>query len=262
MFNCLIRTVIIMLLCLGVVIASGCANGVYVGPERDVPAEQMLKQVSQSIGPDERIVAMVNIDVETAQGRYPVKAAIILQRPSYVRLELMPVIGPPDLFLTATPSEMKIFIPSRGEFYVGKPTSRNLERFLPWSLGIDDMVMILSGTYPSLPGGKPSYETFMEGDLFCVNMKSTLGESQTLWFTKEWRLLKLIRRGINHQEIYQSQYEDFAPDTRLAGKITIHIYNIATALSVRYSDVRMESSKDLSIFDLTVPPGSKIIQMN
>jgi hypothetical protein len=77
-------------------------------------------------------VATAEIDLKTEQGHYPVRAALIMQKPSYLRLEILPVIGTPDLYLAATPDHLQIFIPSREEFYSGKPSAENLARFLPW----------------------------------------------------------------------------------------------------------------------------------
>ena len=217
--------------------------------------------MTPAISADERIVATAHIDVVSPQGHYPVRAALILQKPSYLRLELLPVIGTPDFFLTATPSEMKIFIPSRGEFYSGKPSARNMAHFLPWSIGVEDMVMIFSGSYPPLAGTRLFYESYPDDHLFCVNMKSDAGDSQLLWFTKEGMLAKLIRKSMDGREIYSALYEDYEPGGRLAGKITLLMADAYTSVSVRYADVHIEMSKDKSVFDLPVPPGGKIIQM-
>ena len=248
-----------LLAVLWILAVGGCAGKGVLAP--DASSEKPPVMI-QAIRENERIIATAHIDVVSAQGHYPVKAALILQKPSYLRFELLPVIGTPDLFLTATPSEMNIFIPSKGEFYSGKPTARNLAHFLPWSLGIGDMVMIFSGAYPSLSGNKVSYENSHEDQALNVSMKSTSGESQVVWFTKEGRISKLIRRGMDGKEIYRAFYEDYPPDARLAGKITIRMADELTSISVRYSDVLIETAGDRSVFELTAPAGSKIIQLN
>jgi len=247
---------LLAILCL---VVCGCA-----GKEGLVPdvSFQQPPVLIQDIRENERITATANIDVVSAQGHYPVKAALILQKPSYLRFELLPVIGTPDLFLTATPSEMKIFVPSRGEFYSGKPTARNVEHFLPWALGIEDMVMIFSGAYPMLSGNKVSYENSREDDLPMVSMISISGESQVVRFTKEGRISRLIRRGVDGKELYSAFYEDYPPGARLAGKITVRMADDLTTISVRYSDVRIETASDRSVFELTAPAGCKIIQLN
>jgi hypothetical protein len=237
----------------------GCAGKAGLAPGASFEKPPVM---AQAILENERIVATAHIDVVSARGHYPVRAALILQQPSYLRFELLPVIGTPDLILTATPAEMKIFVPSRGEFYSGKPTARNLALFLPWSMGIEDLVMIFSGACPLLSGSKVSYENNREDQLPNVMMKSTSGESQVVSFTKEGRISKLIRRGTDGREIYQAFFEDYPPDARLAGKITIRMADELTSISVRYSDVQIETAGDRSVFELTAPAGSKIIHMN
>ena len=44
------------------------------------------------------VKAIARIEVTTPEGRYPLKAVLVLKRPSSLRLESIPLIGPADLF--------------------------------------------------------------------------------------------------------------------------------------------------------------------
>src|SRR5512136_1786945 len=46
------------------------------------------------------IKAIARIEVNAPAGRYPLKVALALWRPSSLRLESIPLIGPADFFLT------------------------------------------------------------------------------------------------------------------------------------------------------------------
>ncbi|MEE9911889.1 MAG: DUF4292 domain-containing protein [Deltaproteobacteria bacterium] len=210
----------------------------------------------------DRIATLAQIDLMTAQGHYPIRAVLILQRPSYLRLEMMPVIGTPDFFLAATPDEMKIFIPSRNEFYSGKPSAGNLARFLPWSFAVEEIVMILSSTYPPLAGSPVSYERYPEDGLLRVEMKTPSGPSQTIWMEKNSRPARLIRYDTGGREVYRVRYEDYAEGSVFAEKISIQWADHVTSVSVQYSDLKVEKASDLSVFTLPVPAGSKIIQLD
>lgn len=262
MFDCFISGKRILIALFLTAVACGCVSKVSVAPAPAVSPEKTLMRLSQAVTLDDRIVATANIDVVTAQGHYPIRTALILQKPSYLRIELLPVIGTPDFFLAATPDEMKIFIPSRAEFYMGKPTAVNVAHFLPWALNIQDIVMIFSGAYPPLSGNKLSYEGYAEDSLLRLAMFTPVGDSQTLWVEKNGRIVKLVRRAEDGREVYSVLYEDYEPGSRLARKITIKMADSATSLTVKYTDVEIEKATDLSVFQLPVPIGMKIIKMD
>jgi hypothetical protein len=250
----------IMMVVLLSALACGCAGKTVVVPS--VPPEKILEIISRTINETDRIVATAQIDLMTAQGHYPIRAALILQKPSYLRLEMLPVIGTPDFFLTATPDDMRIFIPSRGEFYSGKPSTENLTRFLPLALNIEDIVMIFSGAYPTLAGKNLSYESYAEASLLRVDRKVPGGGSQIIWMEKNGRMAKLIRNGSDSREIYQVQYEDYEQGSPFAGRITIKMADQVTSISVKYTDIKIEKATDLSIFELPVPAGIKTILLD
>jgi len=243
----------IMVLCL-LALTCGCAGKAVMESGRPPDA---LERIPRAIQKTDRIVATAQIELTTAEGRYPVRAALILQRPSYLRLEMLPVIGTPDLFLTATPDEMRIFIPSRGEFYTGKPSAENVARFLPWALNVEDIVMILSGAYPVPAGENISCERFAEGRLLRTDMKNPSGFLQKVWAMQNGSVTKFIRYGPDGKETYQVQYEDYAPSSPLAETINIQWADNKMSVCIKYSDWKVEKATDGSVFELPVPAGMK-----
>jgi len=175
---------------------------------------------------------------------------------------MLPVIGTPDFFLSATPREMRIWIPSRGEFYVGEPSAENMSRFLPWTLNLEDLVMILSGSFPPLGGAHLSYGHSAEGGGLRVDMKTVSGSSQTIWMENSGRLTRLIRYGSDGKEVYSVRYEDYPPGLSLARKILIQWADNTMSAFVEYSDVNIEEAADLSVFTLPAPDGAKVIRLD
>lgn len=249
---------ILMVLAFSMLIA-GCAGKTIFGDSGLSPGKS-LEIVSRTIDETDRIVATAQMELTTAQGYYPVRVALILQKPSWLRLEMLPVIGTPDFFLTATPDVMRIFIPSRNEFYSGKPSAENLARFLPWAFNIEDIVMIFSGTYPRLPGG--NFKQHMEDTLLCLEMTAPGGDSQTIWLAQNGQPSKLVRKGADGKEIYHVKYEDYTSGNPVARIITVKMADQVTSISVKYSDINIEKATDMSIFTLPVSAGIKTIQMD
>ncbi len=250
---------ILMVLAFSMLIA-GCAGKEIFGS--GMPREKSLEIVYRTIDETDRIIATAQMELTTAQGYYPVRVALILQKPSWIRLEMLPVIGTPDFFLTATPDEMRIFIPSQGEFYSGKPSAENLARFLPWSFNIEDIVMIFSGTYPRLPGGNLSQKQHMEDALLCLEMTVPGGDSQTIWLAQNGQPSKLVRKGADGKEIYHVQYEDYISGNPVARRITVKMADRVMSIAVKFSEITIEKATDMSIFTLPVAAGIKTIQMD
>ena len=228
----------------------------------DITAEKHLAAIAGVVTPDKTLSAIAQIDLVTKQGYQHVRAAIAVKKPSYLRLELLPVIGTPDFFLTATPGQMSIFIPSRGEYYQGAPTGSNLSKFLPWNFNIEDVVMIFSGMYPTLPGKDLVSQSYREGNFLRIEMKTKSGDSQTILVGGKSRLYKYKRKDKSGKEIYSVRYEDYEPEIGIAGKITIKMADGINSLSIKYSDLKIETTADLSIFELPVPEGIKIISLH
>jgi hypothetical protein len=225
-----------------------------------ISAGDMRALCSGWLDQDDILKALVKIDFITADGYYPAKAALIVKRPSYLRLELLPVIGVPDFVLASTPEKMSIFIPSKKELYSGLPTGSNLKRFLPWPIEIEDMVMIFTGTFPSFKEKNVSYQSFQEKNLWRLEMKVPSGRSQIGWMQGENKLHKIILKNENGEDVYTVKY--IYDDARsVPEKITISMADGKTSLSVEYSDVEIEKSTDLSVFNLVIPADVKEIPL-
>ena len=236
----------------------GCAGQAIVYP--DSPSEKIPTTIfSGPIAEDDVVSAIVDINLTSPEGYYPTKAALIIKKPSYLRLEMLPVIGTPDFLLAASPEKMSIFIPSKENFYYGQPTGANLRKFIHWQFNIEDIVMIFAGTYPSLKEKDISYQSYREKKILRTEMKAPSGCSEIFWVGENNRLFKIVRNDENGKEIYTVRYfYDEAPPT-LPEKITISMADGITLLSVKFSDIRIEKATDLSIFDLPIPANVNVI---
>ena len=246
----------ILFLIIVVTLNVACARQVII--PNDSSIEKNLFTISSTVSETDILSAAAEIDLVSPGGYYPARAALIIKKPSYLRLELFPPIGPPDFFLATTPHEMKILLPAKGEFYQGKPTGHNLSRFLPWQFNIEDIVAIFAGTYPPLTGDI-AYLRYPEGNNLRIEMKAQSGISQTVWIGPAGRLSKFVRYDENGKALYSAEFTDHEEGNSIACKITVSIADGVTSITVKYSDLKIEKAKDLSIFDLPVPAGFKTI---
>jgi hypothetical protein len=242
------------------VLASGCLQQIVIYP--DYLPEKILASISSNVAEDDILSAIAQIDLVTIHDYQPARAVVIIKKPLYLRLEMLPVIGTPDFFLAVSPEKMSIFIPSEGEFYRGLPTVANLERFLPWQFNIEDIVMIFSGTYPSLKEKAIAYQSYREKNFLRIEMKAQSGCSQIIWVDENSRLRKLVRNDEQGKEIYNVKYDRYDTRSSIAREITISMADGINSLSIKYSDIKIEKATDLSIFDLPVPANVKVIRLD
>jgi hypothetical protein len=251
------RLIILLLLAISMV---GCLKSEIIPP--DPLTKNILFAVDNIVTKEDVLSALAQIDFTTAQGSYPLKAVLIVKKPMYLRLELLPVVGTPDFFLTATPLEIKILLPSKAEFYHGKPTSVNLAQFLPWKFDIAEIVAILLCTYPPFAGEEVSSRTNLEKDIQRIEMIAQSGKSQTILLGKNGRLIKIVRRDEFGAELYTVLYEDYKKELPIAGKITINMAGGMTSFTLIYTDPKIEKNNDISIFDLPEPAGFTSIKLD
>lgn len=209
--------------------------------------------VSGEWNAEDTFSALAKVSFVTPDGYYPAKVALVMKRPSHLRLEILSLIGSPDFYFVASAETMRVFVPSRMELYVGKPSRANLKKFLPWSAGIEDMVMMLTGTYPALQEENVSYQEYLEGNQRRIEMRAPSGEFQIVWRNKNDKLLKFARLNANNETLYTAEYSYKNEETVFPAKVVIHMNAGSTSLSVNYLDVKIEKTSDLSVFDLIVP---------
>jgi outer membrane lipoprotein-sorting protein len=206
--------------------------------------------------------SIAHIEIHTSTGRYPLKAALMAKRPSSLRLETIPFIGPPDLLLAVCDDILKVFLPQKGEFYEGKATPKNLKYFFPFStagLQIDGMVSLLFGTYPKLPGKSITLAGFSEDSLYRIDILSESRKIQSLWFDTD-------KNNLVRVDLFSADNSRFL-SARFAGHITKANTTIpqeilvvtgeddTQKIMIRYTDIQMEPGVDTELFQLRPPPG-------
>ena len=147
-----------------------------------------LEKIDRDNQRKDGVKAIARIEVNTPEGRYPLKAALVLKPPSSLRFESMPIIGPADLFLTVHENVLKVFVPQKGKFYIGKATTRNLAYFIPiaaTALRMEDMMSILLGMRPEIRGKTITLDGSSDGSLYRVDIFSENRKIQSLWVDPE-----------------------------------------------------------------------------
>lgn len=246
---------ILILLIITAVAVSGCASqqianypAVYDSPEA------ALKAVATNIGSG-AITATAKIEIIAEGKRYPLKAALMIKRPDSLRLESIPMIGPPDFFISLAAGEMRIFMPSRGSFYKGAATPHNISRFLHISVSATELVSLLLGLPPDNETGERKLSGRQEENLYRIDQQTEDKGKLSLWIDPSTNTI--VRRVFakNGVIIYAAVFEKHlrAGGYYLPQHITI-TGETTSALKITYTETQSIDAADTS-FTLPVPAG-------
>ena len=247
----------IVLICFIFLTLSGCISGKI--PEVTKGPVAFPKDVLGKIampGSSDIIRATANITLNSSEGRYSRKIALLLKLPSCLRIETMPVFGPADFFLSANEKSLKVFSPGEGKFYVGKATRENFFLFFKVFLSPCDMVSILAGLPPQRMKGKLS--EYIEERLYRVDIRSGK-RKQSLWINPDGYTLTKVEEIDDDRLVYRATFKDTVVDDGVPypGRIDIEVEKPERAsINIRYLNLEiLHDEKNMAVFDLRTPYG-------
>ena len=235
--------------------SSGCAGGRIASPGAtyDSP-ETALRELAASIATG-TITATARIEISYHGERYPLKAAMMMRRPADLRLESIPLLGPPDFFLSIEGGELRVFLPGKGTFYSGPATRWNISRFLHLPLPAAEIVAILMGRLPEEWEGSNNWQGEQEEEYYRVDRYLAGKKICSLWIDPVRDLLIRVRAFTEGEEIAYTA--DFADHARVGNGFLPHRVTIAgegVSLALRYTEMSLLDD-DAASFALPVPVG-------
>ncbi|MBU2228532.1 MAG: hypothetical protein KJ936_12870 [Proteobacteria bacterium] len=238
---------------------SGCA-GVTVSarPASYDSPESALRALAVSGSVDEAVTATARILIDRHGEKYPLKVALMMKRPAHLRLESIPLMGPPDFFLSVSGGELRAFLPGKGggSFYIGRATPQNLSRFFPLALPADEMIPLLMGLPPAEGETPFSLSGEWEQGLYRVDRHEAGRKVRSLWIDPAVNLITRIRTfGEGEAAAYTADFSEHARVGKgfLPQRLVISGDSFPE-MTVRYTDPQ-QIAADQASFALPVPEG-------
>ncbi|MDD5712870.1 MAG: DUF4292 domain-containing protein [Smithellaceae bacterium] len=199
--------------------------------------------------------AIAQAEVSTAEGRYPVKLAILIQRPTLLRVEEVPLIGPPNFMMSLVGDDLRVFFPPRGEFYIGKAAAAATLSSLPLDFPPRELLNILTGTVPAC-NEERNYKAFDESGDWRLEEMHLSGISRSFWIDpRNGRISKmLLTDDRGRYEATFSRYEKvggfFFPR-----KVILSSVNDRVQVVISYKEIELLPTTKQEHFELVVPAG-------
>ena len=231
------------------VVPSQSPGGAYLSPD------DALRALAASTPGDQTLTVTARIEINSHGERRPLKAALMMRKPAHLRLESVPLLGPPDFFLSIDAGELRAFSPGNngGNFYIGRSTARNVKRFFPLALPAADMVSLLMGQPPKMEEAS-SWRGEWEEGLYRVDQCIAEEKILSLWIDPVGDLLLRVRAFTEGG--YIAYTAEFAEHTSVGKRFLpqrLTITGEAVSLTLRYSEFRLDN--DVESFALPIPEG-------
>lgn len=218
--------------------------------------ETALRALAATSPRTQAVTATTRIAINRHGDRYPLKVAVMMQRPAFLRVESIPLIGPPDFYLSIAEGELRVFLPGKGTFYTGRATPQNISRFFSISMPAADMVSLLMGIPPDVAEEMKSLGGKREDGLYRIDQYISGRRTRSLWIDPaDGRLIRLRRFTEEGTVVYTADFADHARvgEGFLPQQLTIREEEMPV-LTVRHSDLR-QIAVDPGSFPLPVPDG-------
>jgi hypothetical protein len=248
--------------------AWGCASRNIIMEKPAEPllsARAIIEKIAHTDLQKDTMKAIANIEIKTAKRKYPVKAAVVIKRPLFLRLEVIPIIGPPRFFLSINGETMKVFIPDKRKFYITTTKSDYFASLAPLPLQPEALLSLMMGSYPQIPEGDSTLKEVKEDDLICIDMLSKGHKMQSLFIEPQtYRLVRVCIYNDADNLLYSAHFDDYQEVNNIPvpQKVNLLLHESNSSITIRYSDIQLSIEKDTAQFDIPIPAGIEPNHMN
>lgn len=204
---------------------------------------------------------MASGEISMMGKRIPIHLFILVKQPASMRVELLSLIGPPDLILTVKNGEARFYLPLRGEFYMTKRPS--MPRLIGFPITVEDLVAYLTGR---LPGYFRAYCVKEEITEERVRYDVLTNENETymtIWKDgKDKHPRGIIRYDEERHPLYVVSFSDFRSLGSYVLPYTIAISDRkGRSFRLNYEELELIHDDINEAFDVSAPPGMNLIEL-
>ncbi len=191
------------------------------------------------------------------------------QKPDRVRLETLDFFGNPAAVLAASDGAFAFFDARANVFYRGAATPENVSRLLPFVIPVEELVTILCGSAPLLPG-RPLDVSVKDGVLLLtlgrgdIGQRLAIGERASI----EWsRIRKAAAPGAGSASeaavAYDLEFDGFSTRGGLRFPTEVRLDAPAghARVHLAWRDVEVNPGVEPSLFRLQPPKGARVVDL-
>ncbi|GEJ55859.1 DUF4292 domain-containing protein [Anaeromyxobacter diazotrophicus] len=194
---------------------------------------------------------------------------IAAEKPDRVHLETLDFFGTPVAVLVAGGGRFAFYDARAKVFYRGEATPRNISRLLPFELPVEELVTILCGSAPLLPGaplevGQDDGFLLLTLGLGDVGQRVAVGEEASVGWS---RVRKAGPPGARPEDLnpgYDLEFRAFADrgGARFPREVKLDAPASGARLQLSWhDDVEVNGALERELFQLAPPPGVRVEEL-
>jgi hypothetical protein len=201
------------------------------------------------------------VDAPKNGGRYPFQVAV--KRPASLRIAALDPLGNPAAVLVADDEGKFALLDRRANvYYRGPASAENLARLIPAPLRPEELVALLLGAVPPLPGGVPVL-AYASDDHSVLVLEAPGGFSQEVSAGSDLRV-ESVRRLRGKDLWWSAQLEDHDDKggTQMPRLLHFSIPAEKTEVELTLRDRLMGKPPPFGAFQLGPPPGVEVVELH
>jgi outer membrane biogenesis lipoprotein LolB len=239
--------------------AFACSHApVPVGPPLDPDA--LLQLIEKAHAEPQTLSASgkAAVDAPVNGGRYQIQ--IVVRRPASLRIAALDPLGNPAALLVAAGGRFALLDLRSNVFYRGPSTPENLSRLLPEPLRDEELVALVLGAMPPLPGARP-VEAHRAGDGSVLTLESG-GVRQEVSVGSDLRI-EHVRRFRGDALSWAVTLDDFddASGQQMPRRLRLSAPADRIQVDLQLKERVWGKPTSPAAFQLTPPQGVKIVEV-
>jgi hypothetical protein len=200
------------------------------------------------------------VDAPRNGGRYPFQVSV--KRPASLRIAALDPLGNPAAVLVADAGQFALLDLRQQKYFRGPATAENLSRLIPAPLRAEELVALLLGGAPPLPGGVP-VAAFANGDGSVLVLEAPGGLSQEVSAGSDLRIDGV--RRLRGKDLWWSatlEDHDDAGGAQMPRLLRFSIPSDKTEVELTLRDRLIGKPPPFGAFQLGAPPGVEVVELH
>ena len=235
----------------------GCSRPqVVAGPPPDPGALYIEAKKAHGIPETLSCDAKAFVEAPENAGRYALHVSV--KRPASLRIEALTAMGDPAAVLVADQGRFALLDLRNNVFYRGPATPENLSRLIPAPLRDEELVALITGDIPELPGGRPD-SAARDGDGYRLTILTPQLRQEVL-LGGDFRIVQVRRSDAAGSLLWSVGLDEHDDSSGAQLPRLLHLEAPAGRIKVdlRLRNVLAGKPPPSGAFLLGVPPGMRV----
>jgi hypothetical protein len=231
-------------------------------PDLSLEPRELLAQVSQAQAVIRSVQGEARVAVDGPGGSGTVRQFLAAEAPDRLHVEALDFFGNPVAVLAAGGGRFSLYDAREKVLWRGAATPENLARLVPLPIAAEDLVRILCGYAPLLPGEPARVD---QGRGFAELVLEAGSRTQTLRVGPNARVLRSTVRegGAQPPGAYDLVFGDPDDAARpgFPSTVTLRASEPRVKLDLRWSEVEVNAAVDPKLFRMDPPRGARVVEL-